>query len=234
MSLSSSMRNRHQTDGDYRTSGTEEDTRAAVIPPSLFRIDDRAAGPVLRRNERERRESAGAFGYTESATRLEGAARRHGVQRRNCAFDGSQRTVALGLKVGHGLQETASIRMCGSVKDFMFAGQFDDASGIHYGDAVSNLRDHGEIVRDEKHGQAEPGAQVREQIEDLGLDGDIEGGGGFVGDEQLRTVHDGHRDHDTLAHAAGELMRIIAGAALGLGDGDVVHGLDGAFLGLAS
>jgi len=48
----------------------------------LFRIDDRAAGPVLRRNLRERGESAGAFWYTESATRLEGAARRHGVQRR--------------------------------------------------------------------------------------------------------------------------------------------------------
>jgi len=102
----------------------------------LFRIDDRAAGPVLRRNLRERGESAGAFWYTESATRLEGAARRHGVQRRDCAFDGTQGTAALGLKVGHGLQEAASIRMRGSVKDLMFAGQFDDTSGIHHGDAV--------------------------------------------------------------------------------------------------
>src|SRR5208337_5117357 len=36
MSLSSSMRNEHQTDGDYRPNVTKEDTWARFIPPSLF------------------------------------------------------------------------------------------------------------------------------------------------------------------------------------------------------
>src|SRR5437879_7149425 len=113
------------------------------------------------------------------------------------------------------------------LEDRLSGSKFYHAAGVHYGDAVRDLGDYGEIVRDEEHGQAELGAKFSEQVEDLGLDGDIERGGGLVGDEQLRAIHDGHRDHDALAHAAGELVRIVAGAADGLGDGDVGHGLDG-------
>jgi len=230
MSLSSSMRNRHQTDGDYRTSATDEDTWADSVPPLLFCIDYRAARPMLRANLNQRRERAGTFGDTKSATRLEGAAWRHGMERRDCAFDGSQGMPALGLEVWHGLQKAAGIWMRRGIKDFMLGPEFDHASGIHHGNAVSHLRDDGEIVRDEEHGQSEPGAQVGEQIKNLRLDGDVEGSSGFIGDQQLRTVHDGHGDHDALAHSAGELMRIVACAAFGLGDGYVIHGLDGEFV----
>ena len=146
MSLSSSMRNRHQTDGDYRTSATEEDTWANSVPPSLFCVDYRAARPMLGRNLNQRRESAGAFGDAKSATRLEGAARRHGMQRRHCAFDGSERMVTLGLEIRHGLQEAARIRMRGRIKDFMLGSEFDHASGVHHGNSVSHLRDDGKIV----------------------------------------------------------------------------------------
>jgi hypothetical protein len=37
----------------------------------------------------------------------------------------------------------------------------------------------------------------------LRLDGDVERGGGFISDQKLWAVHNGHRDHDTLTHAAG-------------------------------
>ena len=74
-------------------------------------------------------------------------------------------------------------------------------------------------------------AEIVEEVEDLLLDGDVEGGGGLVGDEELRTIDDGHGDHDALAHASGELVGIGAGAAVGFGDGNVAHGLDGEFVG---
>ena len=77
-------------------------------------------------------------------------------------------------------------------------------------------------------------AEFGEQFENLRLDGDVERSGGLVGDEQLRPVDDGHGDHDALAHAAGELMRIVARAASGIGNGDIVHGVDGALPGFAS
>ena len=115
----------------------------------------------------------------------------------------------------------------------MPGAELHHAAGIHHGHSAGDLGNDGEIVRDEEHGQAEFGAELCEQIEYLGLDGDIERGGGLVGDEQLRAVDDGHGDHHALAHAAGELVGIVAGAAVGFGDGDIRHGLNGKAGGLA-
>ncbi len=123
--------------------------------------------------------------------------------------------------------------MCGGVEDFLSGSQFYNATGIHDGHTVGDLRDDCEIVRDEEHRQSEFGAQFREQGEDLGLDSDVERGGGFVGDEQLGTVHDGHGDHDALAHAPGKLMWIVVGAAVGLGDSDFIHGFNSTLPGLS-
>ena len=50
--------------------------------------------------------------------------------------------------------------------------------------------------------------KLADQLEDLRLDGDVERGGRFVGDQQLRAAGERHRDHHALAQAAGELVRI--------------------------
>ena len=60
-------------------------------------------------------------------------------------------------------------------------------------------------------------AEVSQQGEDLRLDGDVEGGGGLVGDEQAGLVDDGHGDEDALALAAGELVRVVAERRSGSG-----------------
>ena len=52
-------------------------------------------------------------------------------------------------------------------------------------------------------------AAVGQQLQDLGLYGDIQGGGGLVGDEQFWFVDQGHGDHHALAHAAGKLVGVI-------------------------
>ena len=84
----------------------------------------------------------------------------------------------------------------------------------------------GEIVRDEEHRQSKFVAKVVQQIEDLLLYRHIERGGRLVGNQQLRTIDDGHRNHDALPHASRELMRIAAGALLGVGNGNVAHAFD--------
>ncbi len=57
---------------------------------------------------------------------------------------------------------------------------------------------------------AQPGAQVPQQLEDLGLHGDVERRGRLVGDQQLRLVRHRHGDHDPLQLAAGQLVRVGA------------------------
>src|SRR3712207_8178831 len=39
-----------------------------------------------------------------------------------------------------------------------------------------------------------------------------------VGNEELRIARERHRDHDALAHPARELVRVVVGAARGVGD----------------
>ncbi len=81
--------------------------------------------------------------------------------------------------------------------------------------------------------------------QDLRLDGDVQRGGGLVGDDQVRPVQHGDGDGHALAHAAGQLMRIgqqpffgagnahhaerVARQGAGLGHAHLVvraHGLD--------
>ena len=111
---------------------------------------------------------------------------------------------------------------------------FDDAAGVHDGNAVADLGDEVEVVADEQDGDAELAADAVEHRHHLGLDGDVECGGGLVGDEQLGVRADGECGHDALAHAAAELVGVGAGALGGVGDADEVQQLHHAGFGGAA
>ena len=64
----------------------------------------------------------------------------------------------------------------------------DAAAAVHHQDVVGELGDHAEVVRDDDDRGAELLLQVADQVEDLRLDGDVEGGRRLVGDEQLGVV----------------------------------------------
>jgi len=89
-------------------------------------------------------------------------------------------------------------------------GPLDDLAGVHHRDLVGRLGDHAHVVGDEDHGHPVLAAQVVEQIEDQGLNGDVEGRGGLVGDEQLGSAGDGQGDHHPLAHPTREAMGVVA------------------------
>ena len=59
-----------------------------------------------------------------------------------------------------------------------------------------------------------------EEVEDAGLDGDVERGGRLVGDQDVGAVGQRHGDHHPLALAAGELVRVGGEALLGVADAD--------------
>ena len=67
-------------------------------------------------------------------------------------------------------------------------------------------------------------ATAADQREDLRLRGDVERGRRLVGDQQRGLEHQRHRDHDALALAAGELVRIRRDrSAPARADADVAH-----------
>ena len=102
---------------------------------------------------------------------------------------------------------------------------FDDLTGIHHDDPVGGRGDHAEIVGDHQHRGLDLRPQQLDEIEDLRLDRHVERGGGFVGDQQAGPAGDRHRDHHPLAHAAGQLVRIVMGAAFGCGDAHLLQEL---------
>ncbi|GAA4982808.1 hypothetical protein GCM10025734_04320 [Kitasatospora paranensis] len=96
-------------------------------------------------------------------------------------------------------------------EDFSDGAAFRGAAGVHDEDVVCAFGDDAEVVGDEDDGGAEVALDLREEVEDLRLHGDVQGGGGFVGDEDVGLAHQRHGDHGALAHAAGELVGVAVG-----------------------
>ena len=124
--------------------------------------------------------------------------------------------------------------MTGLGKDLVGATGLDDRACVHHVDALAHSGHNSEVVRD----QDERGAPVRDElaqeIEDLRLNRHVECGRRLVGDEELGLAGKGHRDHDPLAHAAGELVRVVAVPRLRVRDADLREKFDDALVGLAS
>ena len=74
--------------------------------------------------------------------------------------------------------------------------------------------------------------QFFQQFQNLRLDGYVERGRRFVGDQQGRFAGQGHGDHHALPHAAGELMRIVVHPACGRRNSDALEHFDRMPLGL--
>ena len=79
---------------------------------------------------------------------------------------------------------------------------FDDFAEVHDGDAVADVADHAEVVGDEEVGEVVFVLQVLQEVDDLGLDGDVEGGDWLVGDDEGGVEGEGARDADALTLAA--------------------------------
>ena len=106
----------------------------------------------------------------------------------------------------------------------------DDAPRIHDVDPLGVARHHAEIVRDDDERHVEPARQPVHELHDLRLDGHVERGRRLVRDNELGITGDRNRDHDALAHATRELVRILLEAAGRIGDADQAEELDGALV----
>ena len=97
---------------------------------------------------------------------------------------------------------------------------------IEHHHVVGHVGHHAQVMRDHEHGHVETRLQVPDQLENLGLDGDVESGGGLVRDQERRAADQRHGDHGALPHAAGQFERIGPVGTLRIGKSDHVQHLD--------
>jgi hypothetical protein len=60
----------------------------------------------------------------------------------------------------------------------------DDLAVLHHRHAVGDIGHHGQVVADQDQRRAVLAHQLAQQVQDLGLSRDVQGGGRLVGDDQ--------------------------------------------------
>ena len=114
-----------------------------------------------------------------------------------------------------GTQQAHRVRVLRRVEQGGYRPLLDDAPGVHYHYLIGHFSHHTEVMGDQDDGGAIFLLQCVHQIQDLGLDGDVERGGRLVGNQQARFAGQCHRNHGALAHATGQLVRVFVKALLG-------------------
>src|SRR3954468_11814699 len=112
------------------------------------------------------------------------------------------------FKFGDGGEEGLRVGMRGAGCDFFGRTDFNGVSQIHNHDAMADVFDDREIVRDEEQGDAAFALQVLQQVDDLGAHRHVERADRFVADQQARFDREGAGDADALALAAAEFVRV--------------------------
>src|SRR3972149_2331235 len=101
-------------------------------------------------------------------------------------------------------------------EDLFRRAGLDDAAGVHDVNPLGIAGHYTEVVRDDDQGGIDAFYQAHHEFQELCLGRDVHGGGRLVSENNLRVAGDSHGDHHPLAHAAGELVRIIIDAAFGI------------------
>ena len=91
---------------------------------------------------------------------------------------------------------------------------FKQTTEVHNADAIRNILDHRQIVSNEKIRQAFLFLQIFKQVDNLGLDGNVQSRNWFIGNDEARFNGQSTRNADTLTLTAREFMRITAGMIL--------------------
>ncbi|MDT4868687.1 hypothetical protein FQZ97_1036680 [compost metagenome] len=113
------------------------------------------------------------------------------------------------------------------LQDLVGQPLLDDNALFHDDETVRVAGDHRQVMADQKHRRAFGLGEVDHQLHDVALDDGVERRGRLVGDQQGRLQQHHRGEHDALAHAARELVRIGGQRPLRLADSDPVqHGED--------
>ncbi len=108
----------------------------------------------------------------------------------------------------HGREQGARVLLARRREQLAHRSRLDDPAVAHHHHVVREVGHHAHVVRDEQHGRAALVAQPAQQVEDPGLDGDVQRRRRLVGDDRDRLLGEPHRDERALELTAGKLMRV--------------------------
>ena len=115
------------------------------------------------------------------------------------------------LEGGNGGEEPLSVGM-GRVGGDEFGGAFfDEFTVFENRDLVADVFNDGEVVGDKEVSKVELFLEIHQEVDDLGLDRDIEGTDRFVADDKLRFDSEGAGNTDALALASAKFVGEAAG-----------------------
>ena len=115
----------------------------------------------------------------------------------------------------HRAQQRLRVRVQRAREELVDRRVLDDAPGVHDGDLVRLLGDDAEVVRDEERRPCRGARAARAAASRISAW--IVTSSAVVGSsamQQRGLARDRHRDHDALAHAARELVRVVVRASL--------------------
>ncbi len=144
--------------------------------------------------------------------------RLHRRRRERPDLDLAQRHEALArihVEAGQGAEEGLQVGMLRAAEDVVDGARLHDLAMVDHNHLVGHVRHHAEVVRDEEDGHAEVPLQLLHELQDLGLDGDVERRGRLVGDKERRAADERHGQHRALAQPAREFERILVAGRSG-------------------
>ena len=105
--------------------------------------------------------------------------------------------------------------MVRAAEDRLRVADLHDPPEVENGDPVGEVADDAEVVRDQQVARPSLGLELGEQVEDRGLDRDVERARRLVGDDDPRVAGERPGDRQPLLEAAGQLARLEVEVALG-------------------
>ena len=129
-------------------------------------------------------------------------------------------------EVGNGREQPLRVRMLRRREQGVCRCLLDDLSAVHHDDPVGHVGDNTHVVGDEHDGGAEPVAQRQQQLEDRGLDRDVESSRRLIGNDHVGITGNRHGNDDALLLTAGQLVRVVVDTPGGIGQPDHLQQLD--------
>ena len=93
-----------------------------------------------------------------------------------------------------------------AVDHLLGGADLDDATEVHHADPIAHTGDHPQIVGDEEIGDVPLALEAGQEVQDVGLDRDIERRNDFIAQQQLGIDRQGPSDIDPLPLASRELV----------------------------